>query len=52
MDIVWTVPDGTGSTITGEGVMSGLTIEGDSNSGMTWSATFKSTGVVAFAAGS
>lgn len=49
VELVWTFPDG--STITVDGVLSALSTSGDSNTPYTWDATFASSGVAVWVAG-
>lgn len=51
VSIVWTFPDGTGTTITVDGVLSALSVSGDSNTPYTWDATFASSGAPIYVAG-
>lgn len=48
-EIVWTFPDG-GTVITVDGVLSALSISGDSNTPYTWDATFASSGPAIYVA--
>jgi predicted secreted protein len=50
-EVVWTFPDGTGSTITFDAFLSSVSTSGESNAAMTWEATLASSGSVAFVAG-
>ena len=49
VEIVWTFPDG-GTTITVDGVLSALSVSGDSNTPYTWDATFASSGAAVYVA--
>lgn len=49
VEIVWTFPEG--SVITADGVLSNLTASGDANTPYTWDATFASSGVPVYVAG-
>lgn len=49
VSIVWTFPDG-GTTITVDGILSALSISGDSNTPYTWDASFASSGAAVYVA--
>ena len=50
VSIIWTFPDGSpGTKITVDGVLSALSVSGDSNTPYTWDATFASSGAPTYA---
>jgi predicted secreted protein len=50
-EVIWTFPDGSGSTITFDAFLSSVSTSGESNTGFTWEASLASSGAVAFVAG-
>lgn len=52
VELVWTFPDGvsTPTTVTVDGVLSALSVSGDSNTPYTWDATFVSSGPAVYVA--
>ena len=51
VEVVWTFPDGTGSTITFDAFMGAVSTSGESNANMTWETTLNSSGEPQFVAG-
>ena len=49
VSIVWTFPDG-GTTVTVDGVLSALSVSGDSNTPYSWDASFASSGAAVYVA--
>ena len=49
VELVWTFPDG-GSTVTVDGVLSALSVSGDSNTPYTWDGAFASSGAAVYVA--